>query len=58
MGANEREAIEKLIAMAVYLRNGGVDFCTQNGMKRSPRLRLEKPKDTQESHQAMNSRPQ
>jgi len=56
MGANEREAIEKLIAMAVYLRNGGVDFFTQNALKCSPRLQLEKPKDAQESHQAMNSR--
>ncbi len=58
MGANEREAIEKLIAMAVYLRNGGVDFFTHDALKCSPRLQLEKPKETQKSHQAINSRQQ
>ncbi|MHC4167120.1 MAG: hypothetical protein ACYSWQ_09205 [Planctomycetota bacterium] len=55
MGANEREAIEKLIAMAVYLREGGLDFFTQDALRCSPRLRPEEPKDAQEQHEAMNS---
>jgi hypothetical protein len=55
MGANEREAIEKLIAMAVYLREGGLDFFTQDALRRSPRLRPEEPKDAQEQRKATNS---
>ncbi len=41
MGANEREAVERVIAMAIYLRDGGVDFFTQDALKCSPRLRSE-----------------
>ena len=48
MGANEREAVERLIAMAIYLRDGGVDFFTQDALKCSPRLRSEESEDAQE----------
>ena len=54
MGANEREAVEKLIAMAIYLRDGGVDIFTQDALKRSPRLQPEQVKSAQGNSPAEN----
>jgi len=47
MGASEQQAIEKLTAMAAYLRNGGIDFFTRDALKCSPRLKPAEPRDTQ-----------
>ncbi len=48
MGAEERQTIENLIAMAVYLRAGGIDLFTQGALKCSRRLRPGELKNTQE----------
>ncbi|MHC4582417.1 MAG: hypothetical protein ACYS14_13255 [Planctomycetota bacterium] len=41
MGTSEQQAIEKVTAMAAYLRNGGIDFFTRDALKCSPRLQTE-----------------
>jgi hypothetical protein len=43
IGANERDAVERLIAIADYLRSGGIDYFTGDGLKCSPRLQRGKP---------------
>jgi hypothetical protein len=47
MGTSEQQAIEKVTAMAAYLRNGGIDFFTRDALKCSPRLQTAGPKGTQ-----------
>jgi hypothetical protein len=44
--ANERKTIEDLMAMAIYLRDGGIDFFTQDALKCSPRLQPGEPTNT------------
>ncbi|MHC4628883.1 MAG: hypothetical protein ACYTDV_18040 [Planctomycetota bacterium] len=47
MGTSEQQAIEKVTAMAAYLRNGGIDFFTRDALKCSLRLQTAEPKGTQ-----------
>jgi hypothetical protein len=45
-GGNERKAVEKMIIMATYLSDGGINFFTPDALDCSPRLGPEKSKDT------------
>ena len=47
VGTSEQKAIEKVTAMAAYLRNGGIDFFTRDALKCSPRLQAAEPRDMQ-----------
>jgi hypothetical protein len=46
MGTSEQKAIEKVTAMAAYLRNGGIDFFTRDALRSSPRLQTVETKGT------------